>query len=139
MYRDHLSEGIEGSNGQALSSDLRQTVAGPFVAYRGARLEVQAEYLRIWNDPDGRAASKMDAADFYTGVRFGELVPYGRYDVIEYPAQDPYFRTDDIRQTVFGLRYDLAAAAVLKGEARWIDEGAAATVTQFVVQVAVGF
>jgi hypothetical protein len=138
VYTDHLSEGIATLRGGVLSEDIRQTMAGPFLAYLGSQLEIQAEYLRIWN-AGAQATTTTDAAYFYVGVRFGDVVPYARYDVLEYPDFDPYFPTNDGRQSLFGIRVDLAATAVFKNELRWVDTGHGSSVAQYAAQIAITF
>lgn len=103
--------------------------------------ELMAEYVRIWHDPVGSGASEASEA-FYAQAAArlpGALrawKPYLRYERIEIPALDPVFGEllDDYEAALVGVRYDFAALAALKAEARREEFGDGGWDTSLYVQ-----
>jgi hypothetical protein len=64
---------------------------------------------------------------------------YERFDLLDYPASDPYFITNSARQGLIGLRYDISAVAGLKFELRRYRTDAEGNENQAAAQFAVAF
>jgi hypothetical protein len=73
------------------------------------------------------------------GYWFGELVPYVRYDQLQFPAGDLYYTDDDVRLGIVGARYDFSPQATGKFELRRRTTTSAGTFTEVAAQIAVGF
>lgn len=140
FYLDRLSTGTPNLGGTPLAEDVDVRLLGGYAAYLSSTLEFIGEYQRATNRiRQTREASGTDAVAVYGGYRLGKVVPYLRYDELRFPGSDPYYVTDDFRQGLLGLRYDLAATALVRLEVARRKTASLGLVTGLTVQVAVGF
>ena len=140
IYTDRIAAGSPSLGGSPVLEDVTVRLFGGFATYRGRHVELMSEFQRSEHRSDlSGTKNATNALYVYGGYRFGRLVPYARYDDLQFPKRDPYFVTDDFRQALFGARYDLGAGAVLKAEFAGRKTSAAGRVTLLTLQAAVGF
>jgi hypothetical protein len=137
-YTTAVTAGVAAPDGHEVEENFRQSILGPTVVYDGRRLEMRAEYLRIWNGTDARTTA-TNALYAYLGIRSGRLVTYGRFDRIASELGDLYFENDESNQYVVGARWDASALSVLKFEFQTTVSDLRGTTRRMVGQVAVSF
>ena len=140
MYTDRIAAGSPSLGASPVPEDVTVQLFGGFATYLGRQLELISEFQRSEHrsNPSGTMTA-TNALYVYGGYRFGSLVPYVRYDDLQFPTLDPYFVSDNFRQALLGARYDLGSAAVLKAEIARRKTSAAGKVTLLTLQAAVGF
>jgi hypothetical protein len=138
-YFDHISPGSATLGGGTLTSTVSQRMLGGFLAYLSPTLEVLSEYQGVRNTLSAGPGGTTTAWYVYGGYRLGRLVPYFRYDQLDFPSNDPYFVPDDLSLSLIGARYDLAATATIKLEVRHRHLDSDGASTEVAAQAAIGF
>ena len=139
-YRDRIAAGTRGLGPEPLSEEVDQTLLGGFAAYTREHVELLTEYQHVANHRRLTArTSGNDAFYAYGGYRIGKLVPYARFDALQFSNDDPYFTPNDNRQLLLGARYDVAATVSTKLELGQRKTNEAGRVKFLSLQVAVGF
>ncbi len=139
-YHDRLAVGTKGLRPEALLEDVDQTLLGGYAAYTREHIELLTEYQHVANH--GRVTARTNGTDAfyaYGGYRLGRLVPYARYDALQFSKADPYFTPNDSRQLLLGARYDVASTVSTKLEIGQRTTNEFGSVRFFSMQVAVGF
>lgn len=140
MYTDRIAAGSPSLGGSPVPEDVTVQLFGGFATYLGRQLELISEFQRSEHRSNlSGTNAATNALYVYGGYRFGSLVPYVRYDDLQFPTLDPYFVSDNFRQALLGARYDLGTGAVLKAEIARRKTSAAGRVTLLTLQAAVGF
>ena len=138
-YSDRAGIGTVNLAGDTLGVNMTQRMLGGFVAFLGPKNELIAEYQRVMNTSEGAKVHDTDAMFIYAGHRFGQFVPYARYDMLGYQAGDPYFVANDTRMALVGARYDFGPLTTVKLEGRRRDAQDIGVTRELVAQVAIGF
>lgn len=138
-YFDRVSAGVGTFNGDVLATDMTQQILGAALVYRRQGLELISEVHRISNKPVGGNTTATPAFYGYVGYEMGNLIPYLRYDWIDFAAGDPYFAPNDNSSVIFGVRYNIDFGANVKFEYRRTNSDIAGAGNQFVGQFGVGF
>ncbi|HEV7365928.1 MAG TPA: hypothetical protein VGN76_08805 [Gemmatimonadales bacterium] len=140
FYGDHIAAGTLNLAGTAMAQGVGQRMVGGFAVLQGSQYELLAEYQHSRNHPDLSGGPTVTHAMYaYGGYRFGDLVPYLRYDQLQFPAGDLYYTDDDVRLGIVGARYDFSPQATGKLELRRRTTTTAGTFTEVAAQIAVGF
>jgi hypothetical protein len=139
FYQDRIAAGTLNLAGTPLSTRVTQRMAGASVIYLSAAVEAMGEYLRVTNKAASGTTTGTDAFYVYGGYRVGKLVPYVRYDLLDFDPADPYFVPDDTRLGIVGARYDFASTAALKVEYWRHKSDALGTANELHIQLAVGY
>ena len=139
FYGDHIAAGTPNLSGVAITQGVNQRMVGGFAVLQGTQYELIAEYQHSRNRPDSLGPTISHAFYTYGGYRFGNLVPYVRYDRLQFPAGDLYYTDDDVRLGIVGARYDFSPQAVGKVEIRRRTTTSAGRFTEVAAQIAVGF
>jgi hypothetical protein len=139
FYGDHIAAGTLNLAGTAMPQAVSQRMIGGFAVLQGSQYELIAEYQHSRNQPDSLASTVTHAFYAYGGYRFGDLVPYARYDWLRFPAGDLYYTDDDVRLGIVGARYDFSPQVTGKAELRRRTTTSAGTFTEIAAQIAVGF
>jgi hypothetical protein len=140
FYGDHIAAGVPNLAGTPMTQGVSQRMVGGFAVLQGARYELMGEYQHSRNRPDSLGGPTITHA-FYTygGYRFGALVPYVRYDWLQFPAGDLYYTDDDVRLGLIGARYDFSPQVTGKAELRRRTTTSAGTYGEVAAQIAIGF
>ena len=140
FYGDHIARGTLNLAGTPMAQGVGQRMVGGFAVLQGSQYELIAEYQHSRNRPDSLGGPTITHALYaYGGYRLGELVPYVRYDRLQFPAGDLYYTDDDVRLGIVGARYDFSPQVTGKAELRRRTTTSAGTFTEVAAQVAVGF
>lgn len=140
-YVDHISAGTQSlkSGGGALTDDVKQRLLTASIVYKKRPYELVLEYLNASNKATGLERATSNAFYVYGGISRGKLVPYARYEQITFDKDDPYFDTQDVKELIVGLRYELGALALVRGEYRRWDYAEGTDSNEAAFQFAVGF
>ncbi len=138
-HLDRVSAGVPNLAGGTVTVPIDVRMLGGYLAFTGSSLELIGEFQWIQHDDDTSPARTTWGYVGYAGYRLGNVVPYVRYDRIDYPTSDPWFVPLDWWSGGVGLRYDLGANAVVKLEGRRSSLQGDKERNQFVAQFAVGF
>jgi len=137
---DRIAAGTLNLGETPMVEDVDLRLLGGYAAYLSPAIEFIAEYQHSSHRTRTTGATRgTDAFYFYGGYRVGRVVPYLRYDDVQFPATDPYYVTDDFRQGLLGVRYDFAVTTVAKVEVARRKTASAGSVTELTAQIAVGF
>jgi hypothetical protein len=139
FYGDHIAAGTLNLAGTAMPEGVSQRMIGGFAVLQGSQYELITEYQHSRNRPDSVAPTVTQAFYAYGGYRFGNLVPYARFDRLQFPAGDLYYTDDDVRLGIVGARYDFSPQVTGKAELRRRTTTSAGTFTEVAAQIAVGF
>jgi hypothetical protein len=138
VYSDDIAPGTARPGGGQLTQPVRQEMGGAHIVYDGAHGELRAEWQHIRVHTPGTTPNDADAGYAYAGVRLGNFVPYGRYDVIDLRDGNPWLAVPSMHGGLLGLRYDVATSVVVKGE-YGVRRAGGATARTLELQVAIGF
>jgi hypothetical protein len=139
FYGDHIAAGTPNLAGIPMTQGVSQRMLGGFAVLQGSQYELLAEYQHSRNRADSLGPTVTHAFYAYGGYRFGDLVPYARYDRLRFPAGDLYYTDDDVRLGIVGARYDFSPQITGKAELRRRTTTSAGTFTEVAAQIAVGF
>jgi hypothetical protein len=139
FYGDHIASGTLNLSGVAMTQGVSQRMIGGFAVLQSSQYELITEYQHSRNRPDSLGPTITQAFYAYGGYRFGNLVPYVRYDRLQFPAGDLYYTDDDVRLGIVGARYDFSPQVVGKAEIRRRTTTSAGRFTEVAAQIAVGF
>jgi hypothetical protein len=140
FYADHIAAGVPNLAGTLMTQGVTQRMIGGFAVLQGSQYEMMAEYQHSRDRPDSLGGPMTTHAFYaYGGYRFGNLVPYVRYDWLRFPAGDPYYTDDDVRLGLVGARYDFSPQVTGKAELRRRTTTSAGTFTELAAQIALGF
>lgn len=139
VYRDVIDAGAT-VHGNLILNETNQLLYTGSIIYFGPSFELLAEGTIADNDPDGLDRNTSYATYIYTGVPVSEkVIPYLRYDYLDFDANDLFFLGEDTRSIVVGLRYEISYLIVLKMEYQHIDRDLTGTSDKLNAQIAIGF
>ncbi|NGP76296.1 hypothetical protein G3570_06610 [Balneolaceae bacterium YR4-1] len=139
LYRDVISAGSI-VHGDLISNRTTQMLYNGTVAYFGKKFELLAESTIANNDVDGSGSSTSYASYAYAGLRVDDkVVPYVRFDNLQYDSQDQFFNNEDTNSYIAGFRYEVSYLIVLKMEYQYIDRDISGSTGLLNTQVAIGF
>lgn len=138
-YRDVIAAGAN-VHGEIIASETTQNLYTATLAHFGSKFELLAESTIASNDVTGMDQTTSYASYIYTGIRLNEkLVPYLRFDNLEYDSEEQFFDSDDTTSIIVGLRYEISYLIVVKTEYQNIDREIAGSSNLLNAQIAIGF
>jgi hypothetical protein len=137
-YVDHVAPGVVSPGGGTTIAPIDIAMYGGYAVFNGSPLEVRAEYQMMAARNGATGTHRANLAYGYAGLRFGELTPYVRYDVLDIASGNPWLDVPSKHGLLGGLRYDAAATVAVKGEYGFLRE-AGRTRNGLSMQIAVGF
>lgn len=139
LYRDVISAGST-VHGNLIPNRTTQMLYTGTAAYFGQKFELLAESTFASNEVDGFDRTNSVASYAYAGLRINEsLVPYLRFDNLQYDSGEQFFNNEDTNSIVAGLRYEVSYLIVLKMEFQYIDRDISGSTSLLNTQVAIGF
>lgn len=139
LYRDEIAAGAS-VHGELIANETTQHLLTATVAHFGQKFELLAESTLATNDVAGFDQTTSYASYLYAGVRLNEnLVPYIRYDNLEYDSEEQFFDRDDTNSIIAGLRYEISYLIVVKMEYQHIDQEFSGKSDILNAQIAIGF
>jgi len=117
----------------------QQLISGS-VAYFGKKFEFLAESTIGLNKTDTTGSKQTIASYIYAGYRITEkIIPYVRYDDLQYQDGEIYFIKDNTTSFVGGIRFQINYLAAVKVEYQHMHAEIAGNVDKFTAQFAIGF
>jgi len=139
FYRDEVEAGAS-EHGRIIENKTTQHMLTATIAHFGQKFELLTESSVALNDVDGFGQSASYASYLYAGVRLNDnIVPYLRYDNLEYDSNEQFFESDDTNSIVAGIRYEISYLVVLKMEYQFVDREIAGNSDMLNAQIAIGF
>lgn len=139
IYRDVISAG-SSVHGNIIPNRTEQMLYTATVAHFGQQFELLAESTVASNDVEGFGSSRSFASYVYAGIRLNEqVVPYLRFDNLEYDTQERFFDNEDTNSIIAGLRYEVSYLIALKVEYQYIDREFSGATDLLNTQIAIGF
>lgn len=139
LYRDVIAAGAS-IHGEIIANTTTQHLLTATIANFGSKFELLAESTLATNDVSGFGQSTSYASYIYAGIRLNEkLVPYLRFDNLEYDSEEQFFDIDDTNSIIAGLRYEVSYLIVVKMEYQHIDREIAGSSDILNTQIAIGF
>lgn len=139
VYRDDIAAGAS-IHGMLVTQETKQMLYTGTIAHFGQKFELLAESTLASNETGDADPTYSTASYIYGGLRLNEkLVPYLRYDHLEYEAGEQFFMNEDTDSIIAGLRYEVNYLVVLKMEYQYIDREVTGSSNVLNAQVAIGF
>jgi hypothetical protein len=138
-YTDVISKGSK-IHDRIIDKKVNQNLFTGSVAFFGKKFEVLAESTLGINRTDSTGRKNTLASYIYTGYKITEkLVPYLRFDNINYQKGEIYYKKDNTTALVTGVRYQLNYLAVIKLEYQHNDSELKGNGNKLTAQFAIGF
>ena len=138
-YNDVVSSGAQ-FEGNTLTEQVNQQLFTGSVSYFGKRFEVLTEGTLVSNKATSTGALSSFAYYLYAGVRFyDKLIPYVRYDYLNYDPNEILFTKPNTNGIVVGVRYEITYLIVAKTEYQHLDRESSPATDRLSFQIAVGF
>ncbi len=139
-YHDKISQGAKLHDGHVLPKQVEQQLLTGSVAYFGKKFEFLSEATGAFNNTDSTGKQSNLAMYAYTGLKIKEkLIPYLRFDYLNYADKDLFFMEGDAISITAGIRYVINYLAVVKLEYARSKRDLAPAVDKVAMQVAIGF
>lgn len=146
LYHDVISKGAIplGQPGldssQVATSTITQNLLTASVTYLTKRYELLAESTTAFNQSFTTGNQRVSTLYVYAGLRINnKVIPYVRFDNIQYRNREVYFRKDNVQSFIAGLRYEINYLTVVKLEYQQLKRETAATADKLSLQLAIGF
>lgn len=140
FYHDVISEGAEDHHGNIYNEKIKQQLYTGTIAYFGKKFELLAEGTYAINNANSTGSVPSFTAYAYAGLKIKEkLVPYVRFDYLNYQDDEIYFEKDNTTSILGGLRYEISYLIVVKAEYQHLDSEVAGERDIVNTQIAIGF
>lgn len=139
MYMDKIATGVITEQGIAMRP-IDQRIISAHVAYFSSTLELLAETSIATNKDDSASATTMSSY-IYLGYKMDKLVPYIRYDYLDFAKEEMFYNNTDRYAfvTVLGVRYEISYQAVVKIEFLYSEKETTGPSNVVNFQLAIGF
>lgn len=123
------------------SFEVQQTAGSAYVSYFGSNVELLGELLYVNNKAIDEGPQTETIGYYgYAGYRINnKLIPYFRFDNINYEANDPYFVVDNKHIYNVGIRYEFNYLATFKMEYQHVVTASNGRENLGYAQIAIGF
>jgi hypothetical protein len=144
-YHDVISAGVSNHHSShhesgALTQNLTQQIYSGSISYFKDKIEFLTEGSFINNHTDSLNSQNSYGFYAHAGYRlFQKIVPYVRYDNVNYADNDIWFDSDSRQSFIGGIRYEFSYLAVLKAEYQLTDVKKGADSDVITLQFAIGF
>ncbi len=106
----------------------------------GKKFELLAESTLAFNHTDTTGTKSTAASYIYAGYKIKEkVIPYIRYDNIQYQEGEMYYHKNNISSIVAGIRYQINYLAVVKLEYQYQQSEMMNSTNKVIAQFAIGF
>jgi hypothetical protein len=138
-YHDVISKGSMVHN-KMMNWKVNQNLLSLSVSRFGKKFELLAEGTTGLNHTDTTGTRTTLASYIYAGYRLNnKIVPYMRYDNINYQAGEIYYMKNNISSFVAGMRYEISYLSVVKLEYQYLHNEMGDPVNKLSAQFAIGF
>lgn len=139
-YNDVISKGARIHSGHMVNWKIHQHLISGSVAYFGKTLEFLTEGTFGSNHSDTTGRKNTIASYVYSGVKIKETwVPYIRLDYIHFQDGEIFYKGDNTKSIVVGLRHELNYLAVVKLEFQHENRDLTGNTNRVIAQLAIGF
>ena len=145
-YRDIISSNSlsvahnHGGAVNSLSRTLEQQLYTGSVAYFKNKFEFLSEATLAVNKTDSTGIAQNSVVYAYAGYRIKDkIIPYVRFDFSEYSNREIYFKKDNTKSYLVGIRYQINYLAVIKFEYEHDRSKLNGMVDKYTAQFAIGF
>ncbi|GAB4034505.1 hypothetical protein GCM10028774_21020 [Spirosoma jeollabukense] len=144
FYHDVISGGSVLHNHAGgppmIMSQVNQNLITGSVAYFSKKYELLVESTMAMSKSDSLGMQNTMATYAYAGLKVTEkLIPYVRFDDIQYKNKEVYFSNNNAQSFIGGLRYELNYLAVLKLEYQYTKRQMSTDTDKITLQLAIGF
>ena len=140
FYHDQISKGTKKHDGNMLRWNVKQHLLTGSVAYFGKKVELLVESTVALNKTDTTGMKKTLAAYVYGGYKIKDKwIPYVRFDDLHYQSGEIFFKKNNSKAFLAGVRYQISYLAVVKLEYQFEDTELASDVNRAMIQFAIGF
>jgi hypothetical protein len=149
LYHDVISKGSTIHNhysgvSTTVPGRIDQNIMTGSIAYNDSvfskKFEILAESSMATNRSDSLGTQRAVASYIYAGLRVTDkIIPYVRFDDIQYKNREVYFSDNSTRSFIGGLRYEINYLAVVKLEYQHVKSHMDSTYDNIIFQIAVGF
>lgn len=142
-YTDKI-DGVVHDHGGGVKKvhNVRQNLYSGSIAYFKNKIEFLAEATSCQNSTDSIGVKTTYAAYAYLGFRIKDiLIPYVRYDNVDYEKGEMYFTSANTEMFTGGLRYEMNYLTSIKLEYQYKKSGTTNPLftNNIFLQIAVGF
>jgi hypothetical protein len=138
-YNDNIAEGAATHDG-TLEWQVEQNLITGSVACFGDKFELLTEGTIGFNKTDTTGSKQTVAVYGYAGYKIIEkLVPYVRFDFLEYQEGEMYYHKNNTTSFVGGIRYNINYLIVLKAEYEYRQTELSDDMERYSFQLAIGF
>lgn len=144
-YRDIISSNSlsvhnHGGAVNHLSRTLQQQLFTGSIAYFKDKVEFLSEGTIAMNHTDSTGNAQTSVVYAYAGYRIKDkFIPYVRFDFSEYGKNEIYFKKDNTKAYLVGIRYQINYLAVVKFEYEHSQSKLAGMIDKYTAQFAIGF
>lgn len=139
FYHDIISEGAE-DHGNYFPKKTNQQLYTATIANFGSKFELLAEGTFASNRTDSTGTVHSFSSYAYAGWRIKDkLVPYVRIDYLKYNDGELFYKKDDTKSIIVGVRLEVNFLVVVKMEYQHIDSELMGVTDLLNTQVAIGF
>ena len=144
FYYDKVSAGVEGHHGSHTTGDdipaFTQMIYSGSLSYFKNNFELLSEASFVNNEFDSLGTFTSFGSYVHAGYRVTpKLIPYVRYDVVDYDGKDKWFGGNSRQSFIAGARYEFSYLAVLKGEFQQTMPEIGDNSNMVTLQFAIGF
>lgn len=141
FYNDIISKGSrKPHSNELLAQEIKQQLITGSVSFFNRKFEFLCEGTYAMNKSDSTGSASDLALYSYAGYRmFNRLVPYVRFDYLNYEANEIYYYNDNTKAFVGGIRYEINYLAVIKIEYQYTKYEKMAHSNTVSAQFAIGF
>jgi hypothetical protein len=116
-YKDRIASGINSPKG-ILEFPVNYNIYSGTLAYFKDNIEFLSEFSYSSAEQDSdEGTSEVSSGYFgYFAYKFGKIIPYLRYDNLNFDTKEVYFNAPDQQDLVLGCRYEVSYLVILKLE-----------------------
>ncbi len=138
-YNDVISKGAD-AEGKTINWKVNQNLFTASISSFGKKFEILAESTAGINHTDTTGSRTTFASYIYAGYKIKEkLIPYIRFDNIQYQNGEIFYNKNNITSLVAGLRYEINYLAVVKLEYQYQHSELLNNTNKVTAQFAIGF
>ena len=139
-YNDGVAKGAKLHDGSVSNYNTKQNLFTAYVANFGNKVELLAEGTLAHNHTDSLGTKESFAGYVYAGFKIKEkLVPYVRFDNLNFQAGEMLFHNNNMRGAIAGVRYEINYLAVVKVEYQHSYSELTGKADKVSAQFAIGF
>lgn len=139
-YHDVIAKGAMVHDMAVSNWKVNQNLTSMSVSSFGKKFELLAEGTMAFNNTDTTGTKSTMASYIYAGYKVKEkVIPYVRYDNIQYQNGEMYYHKNNISSIVAGIRYQINYLAVVKLEFQHQQSEMMNSTNKVTAQFAIGF